>query len=126
MVFARQISAPLSDLIQKLNAVTGKHRDAKLGSFVVFLGTRAKLEPGLKELDKKLGLEHTVLAIDAPPGPEAYQINPNADVTVLLYTDFKVEANHAFKKGELDATRLWRRSSPTFPGFCPGSENARD
>lgn len=102
MIFARQVSAPLTDLIQKLDAAAEKYKDAQVGSFVIFLGTRDKLEPTLKELDQKLRLKHTVLAIDTPQGPEAYEISPQADVTAVLYNDYKVEANHAVRKGKLD------------------------
>src|SRR5205809_7252239 len=37
MIFAREVSAPLTALIEKVDAATGKHTDCKMGSFVVFL-----------------------------------------------------------------------------------------
>lgn len=46
-------------------------------------------------------IEQTVLSIDNPAGPKAYNVSKDADVTVVLYVDRKVKANHAFKKGEL-------------------------
>ena len=50
-------------------------------------------------------LKNLVLSIwndsDAPAGPKKYHVNPDADVTVVLYTDHKVRANYAFRKGEL-------------------------
>ena len=41
-------------------------------------------------------------AIDNAAGPKAYNIAKDADVTVLLYTDFEVKANHSFRKGDLN------------------------
>jgi hypothetical protein len=35
-------------------------------------------------------------------GPKHYNLSQEADVTVILYNRRKVEANHAFRKGELN------------------------
>jgi hypothetical protein len=59
------------------------------------------LENNLKEYGEKQGLKHVNLAIMDPPGPKNYKLSKEADVTVLLYKRRKVEANHAFPKGEL-------------------------
>jgi hypothetical protein len=40
---------------------------------------------------------------DAEYGPKNYGISPEADVTVIIYRDGKVAANHAFAPGKLDA-----------------------
>jgi hypothetical protein len=74
-----------------------------MGSFVVFLSDDEKLEKTLKELAKKEKLDHTVLTIDNPAGPKGYDIDKEADVTVVLYTKRNVKANYAFRKGELKA-----------------------
>ena len=37
-----------------------------------------------------------------PGGPKHYKLSPAADVTVVMYRQNKVVANHAFKKGELN------------------------
>ena len=42
------------------------------------------------------------MAIDNPAGPEKYNFSKDADVTVVLYVDHVVKANHTFKKGELN------------------------
>ena len=38
--------------------------------------------------------------------PEKYKIAKDAEVTVLLDENFTVKANHAFKKGELNAKAI--------------------
>src|SRR5437667_11270417 len=57
MVFAREISAPLTKLIKKIDTCTEKHSDCKMGSFVVFLSDEEKLAEQLKDVAKKEGLE---------------------------------------------------------------------
>src|SRR5207244_2586507 len=101
MIFAREVSEPLVSLIKKIDAANAKHTDAKMGSFVVFLSDNEALQSQLKELAKNANLKHTVLSIDNPAGPQGYKVARDADVTVVLYTNHTVKANHAFKKGEL-------------------------
>ena len=101
MIFARQTSPALTKLIKKIDAATAKNKDASMGSFVVFLSDSEKLAGELKELAKKEKLQHCVLSIDNPAGPKGYNVQKDAEVTVVLYTDRTVKANHAFKKGAL-------------------------
>jgi hypothetical protein len=101
MIFAREISDPLTSLVKKIDAATAKNSGCSMGSFVVFLSDDEGLEKKLKELAKKDKIEHTVLTIDNPAGPRGYGVAKDADVTVVLYTNRTVKANYAFKKGEL-------------------------
>jgi hypothetical protein len=101
MVFARSNSPELTALVKKLDACTAKNSEAKMGSFVVYLSEEEKLEGELKDLAKKEELKKIILSIDNPAGPKAYKVAKDADVTVVLYTDHSVKANHTFKKGEL-------------------------
>jgi hypothetical protein len=98
-VFARGTGDNLTSLVKKLDKAS---TDKKINSFVVFLSDEEKLGDQLKELAEKNNLKKTVLAIDNPAGPQAYKISKDADVTVIIYNARKVEANHAFKKGELN------------------------
>ena len=100
MVFAREITDPLTSLVKKIEATTAKSSNKK-ASFVVFLNDDESYEKKLKELAKKEKLDHTVLTLDNPAGPKGYNIAKDADVTVLLYVNKKVTINHAFKKGEM-------------------------
>jgi hypothetical protein len=100
-VFAREASEPLTALIKKLDAATAKNGGAGMGSFVVFLSDEEALEKQLKELAKKQDLKETVLSIDDRAGPPEYKIAKDADVTVLLYVERTVKANHTFKKGQM-------------------------
>jgi hypothetical protein len=101
MIFAREVSDPLTSLVKRIDQATGQHSDCHMGSFVVFLNDEEKLEKTLKSLAEKEHLSHTVLAIDNPAGPPGYRIPKDADVTVILYLHHAVKANFAYRKGEL-------------------------
>ena len=105
MIFAREVSDPLTSLVKKIDEFTGQNRAANVGSFVVFCSDAEGLEKQLKELAEKEKFKHLVLAIDNPAGPKDYQVTKDADITVVLYFDFKVVANHVVgKEGLTDAT----------------------
>ncbi|NBS33709.1 MAG: hypothetical protein EBS83_13140, partial [Planctomycetia bacterium] len=53
---------------------------------------------------KDNGIERVAFVVpeDAENGPGNLNIAPDADLTVVCYKGGKVEASHAFKKGELN------------------------
>jgi hypothetical protein len=103
MIFAREVSDSLTSLVKKIDAATVENKAAKMASFVVFLSDDEGLQKKLETLAEKEGLKSLDLAIDNVAGPKAYKIAKDADVTVILYNKGKVEANHTFRKGELNA-----------------------
>lgn len=106
VVFAREVTPEVEALIKKLDEATVKNKDASMGAFAVFCTDKDGLEKQLKALASKTSIKSLVLSIDNPSGPDGYKIDKDADVTVLLYDDFTVRANHAFKKGELNAKSI--------------------
>ena len=54
----------------------------------------------LAELDERFCNERHE-GIEEPTGPEKYNINRDAEVTVILYKERVVKANHCFAKGKL-------------------------
>jgi len=101
MIFARDNSPELTALIKKIDACTAKNKDAKMGSFVVYLNDSESLADQLKKTAEKENIKNTILSIDNPAGPKGYKVAKDADVTVVLYVNRVVKANHAYKKGEL-------------------------
>jgi hypothetical protein len=101
MIFAREVTPEVTKLIKKVDECTAKHGDCSMGSFVVFLSDMEGLDQKLKAMAEEKGIKKCVLSIDNPAGPKGYKVAQNADVTVVLYTDRTVKANHSFKKGEL-------------------------
>jgi hypothetical protein len=101
MVFARTADDPaVAKLIKKIDEVTAKNAGSEMGSFVVFCTDDDKAETKLKTLVDSNKIEKTILSIDNPQGPPKYKVSPDAEVTVVLYKEHMVKANHAFKKGE--------------------------
>jgi hypothetical protein len=83
MIFAREISDPLTGLVKKVNEVN-KEKDKKMGSFVVFLSDDEAMEKKLKEFAQKEKLDKTGLMLANTSGPPDYKINKKADITVIL------------------------------------------
>jgi hypothetical protein len=108
MIFAREASPQLTALIKKIDEATAKNKTARMGSFVVFLSDNEKLGDQLKEIATKENLKHCVLSIDNPAGPQRYNVARDADVTVVLYEDHTVRANHTFRKGQLNEQAINR------------------
>jgi hypothetical protein len=102
MIFAREVSDPLTSLVKKIDAATAKNKDCRMGSFIVFVGADESLEKQAKDLAEKAELKNIIVTtMEAPSGPEKYKVAKDADVTVVLYQRQAVKANYAFKKGEL-------------------------
>jgi len=101
MLFAREVSEPLLTLIAKLDEATEQNRSREMGSFVVFLSEKDGLREQLAAAATKRGLKRTVLSTYAAGGPEGFNISADADLTVVLYREHEVKANHAFRRGEL-------------------------
>jgi len=102
MIFAREATPEVKKLIRKIDECTAKNSGCEMGSFVVFCNDSEGLSDTLKEFAKDSDLKKCVLSIDNPAGPKGYNVNKDADVTVILYKDRTVKANHTFKKGELN------------------------
>lgn len=96
MIFAREISEPLTSLVKKVNETKG------LESFVVFCSDAEGLREKLTDFGKKEKLTTTILTIGPPNGPPAYKVAKEADITVVGYVDQTVQFNHAYKKGQFN------------------------
>jgi hypothetical protein len=101
VVFARKVTPAIAKLLKQLDETTLKNAKADMGSYAVFCSDKDGLDKQLTKLAAEQKLTKLVLSIDNPAGPEKYKISKDADVTVLLYTNFEVKANHTFGKGEL-------------------------
>jgi hypothetical protein len=105
MIFAKEMSEPLTGLMKKLDDMNVAFKKADLGTCAVFCDKGTRLRADLKTLADKKGFKEITLAtMDQPP--KAYAINNDADVTVIVYIGAAVKANHTFRKGELDAKAI--------------------
>jgi hypothetical protein len=104
MVFARKADENLAALAKELDKHVAKNADQKLSSFINLIGDNAaELKATAKEFAAKNELENVALVVpdDYKNGPEEFKINPEAEVTVTIYRDGKVEASHALPPGKL-------------------------
>ncbi len=98
MVFARTPDEKLAKLIKELDKVVADHSDQKMGAFVNLIGHKEEAaKKAAEKLAEKAGASNIAIVVpkDQPNGPEDYKINPKAEVTVLIYKEGKVAANHA-------------------------------
>ncbi len=106
VVFAREATPEVAKLLKELDSATVKNAKVEMGSYAVFCSDKDGLDKQLTKLAADQKLTKLILSIDNPAGPEKYKIAKDAEVTVLLYTEFEVKANHAFRKGELNAAAI--------------------
>jgi hypothetical protein len=106
VVFAKQLTPAVAQLVKKIDAATVANKERGLGSYVVFCSDAAGLDQQLQSIAQQMQIQSTVLTLYKPGGPERYRLAPEADVTVLLYSHFTIKANHAFKAGELNGPAM--------------------
>jgi hypothetical protein len=100
MIFAREINDDLTSLVKKLDKATTDSK-GKMGSFVIFCSDDEGLEGKLKELAKSENLKSTILAVENSRAGPYNNFAKEADVTVMLYVNREVKANHSFVKGKM-------------------------
>ena len=109
MVFARKTDDTLASLVKQIDQVVADNQDRKMASFVNFLGSDANaLKKAVGELETAHNIQNVALVVPVvhENGPDNMKIDPRADVTVVVYKDTTVVANHAFADGELDETGI--------------------
>jgi len=107
MVFARKTDDALASLVKQIDAVVAANENQKMASFVTFLGDDpAALKPAVEKLAAEHKIENVALTVatgkDPAAGPKNMKVSPEAEVTVVIYKNRKVEANHALAPGKLN------------------------
>jgi hypothetical protein len=108
-VFARSVPEekdPLATLLRKIDETVANRQAAELRGFAAFLNADYASEDSRKALIGKLeniakDLKKVILCVSDDKGPEKYNINKDADVTVVVYNKHQVVANFAFAKEKL-------------------------
>ncbi|HTU21825.1 MAG TPA: hypothetical protein VMG10_27550 [Gemmataceae bacterium] len=106
VIFAKWITPEVAGLLKKIDAATATNKERGLGSYAVVCFDSPNSDhyfQYFKQVAQELGMQNTILTLYKVGGPEKYRLAPDADVTVLLYNQLTVKANHAFKTGELTA-----------------------
>lgn len=108
IVFARQLSEPLGQLVSQLDKALNEHKAAELRTWVTFLtDNQVALDPKVVQWGKKHATGNVPLGIFGDPvGPPTYLLAGEADITVILSVNQKVRANFAFRAGELNDSAI--------------------
>ena len=110
MVFTRSNDAKVVNLIDQLDAAIAKNESKQLRAFVNVLGdSRGAANKGVKALATASKAENVpfVLPNEYENGPDNYQLNPEAEVTILVCNNHKVYASHAVASAkELDVKKI--------------------
>jgi hypothetical protein len=109
MIFSRSADESLAKLVKELDAACAKNSEQKLSSFVNLLGSDATaVKATAKDFAAKAKPQNVAVVVptDSANGPAGFNISPEAEVTVMIYRDGKVAANHALPKGKLDAKAI--------------------
>jgi len=103
VVFARTPSDQLGKLVAKLDRAVAEHKAADLRAWVTFLSyEQPQLDPQLVTWSKQHALIRVPVGVfEDKVVPPSYKLAGDADVTVLLFVKRKVQANFAFRAGEL-------------------------
>jgi hypothetical protein len=101
MIFARDANASTQQMIQKLDAACAAHADRFLKSFVVFDQSVPGLEQELERWLATAALKEVIITVGRPTVFQQYEIREQVAVTIVLYKNSTVVANHAFEKGQL-------------------------
>jgi hypothetical protein len=114
-IFARDVDDNLTEVIAQIDKQVAKNENQKMAAFVVFLTDDAdKLEPKLEELAKTAKITKTPLTVmEGEVGPPDYKIAKDADITVMMWVEGEVKANHSFAKGELKKEHAEKIASET-------------
>jgi hypothetical protein len=113
LIFARETSDSLTSLVKKIDqrmaAAAGKTPN-RLGAFVLFANNSNGLDQKLRVMAATEDLKSVSLSIGGPPG-NPYELNNEADVTVVIYSigrrsQQNVRANFALRGWELDDAKV--------------------
>jgi hypothetical protein len=105
MIFARKSDDGLASLVKKIDALVAENTDKDLRAFVNLIGEdREALEEQAKAFAEENEIANTpiVVPVEFENGPANFGIHPDAEVTVMLYLQTSVKANHALAAGEID------------------------
>jgi hypothetical protein len=105
MVFAKNNAASLAGLVKKLDKLVADKKDSKLTSVVNIMAEEDAAEKAKEEITKFAEtneVKNVSLSVTDEKSAKNFKINPEADVTVMVYRDKKVTANHAVEAGKLD------------------------
>ncbi len=111
-VFTRQINADVGRLVQQIDEALAENRDKRLAAFVVYVTDEGFAgERRLKKLADEYRIRRTPLTIyhdRSSKLTEEYRLADDAALTLMMWVDVEVKANHAFREAKLNSDDIRR------------------
>lgn len=102
-VFTRHMTDEVAALVDGIDAVVEEHAKQGMSAFVVLLDDDPlEREDELKRLARDKRVDNVPLTtFDDVDGPRSYRLKRDADVTVMMWVDYKIKVNRSFAGSEL-------------------------
>jgi len=107
-IFARNVDDKLASLLKEVDGIVGKNASKEMAAFLVVMSDDpAGQEEKLKKLAKDNGIKNMPLTtFEDINGPRSYRLTKDADVTVMMWVDGKVQVNEALKQTDLTPEKI--------------------
>jgi hypothetical protein len=100
MIFATKPTDTIAALLQPIEkGAVETSKTKEVGACLVITNSNEDIKNALNKLADKENYKQVVLAMIETAGVKRYQLHPDAEVTVLLYSKGVVRVNHAYKAG---------------------------
>lgn len=107
-VFTRSVTDELAGLVSRIDESLETYADESLAAFVVLMTDQpADAVDGLKQLAEREEVSQVPLTIFKQiSGPDGYYINDEYEVTVVMWNEGVVKANHGFQQASLTDSEI--------------------
>lgn len=107
-IFARKVDDNLASLLKEVDGIVGQNAAKEMAAFlVVMTDDPAGQEEKLKQLAKDKELKNVPLTtFEDVNGPRSYRINKDAEITVMMWVDGKVQVNDTYKSADLTKEKI--------------------
>jgi hypothetical protein len=107
-IFAREVDDKLAALLKEVDALVDKNSAKEMAAFlVVMTDDPSGQEEQLKKLAKDSGLKNVPLTtFEDVNGPRGYRLKKNADITVMMWVNGKVQVNESLGRDDLTAEKI--------------------
>lgn len=101
-VFTKEMTTEVAELSKAIDGVVAKNEEARMAGFVVVLDNSEKATAACKDAASAQKIAKVPLTTSKEShGPASYKLNPEADVTVMMWVDGAVKVSKGFAKGQL-------------------------
>jgi hypothetical protein len=108
-IYTRSADANVAKLMSEVDKIVTANEDKKAASFVNVLGSDTdELKKSAESLVENSKAENiaVVVPVDHDKGPANLKLNPDIDVTVLIYSKGTIEANHSLSAKDLTTEKI--------------------